>query len=221
MRSTTVQVARPQYVPATAGAHRFPLAGVFTWGGKDSRFGAARDGHRHQGQDLAAAEGTPLVAVTASTVSWRAYQSGGAGHYLVLDSDAEDFNYVYMHLQTGSLLVRKGDRVAAGQHIANVGNTGSSEGAAPALRDLGRPWYCGRPPGRPVSVPQDLAVAPASLPSRPQGEVAQSVEHTTENRGVASSILALAIRAVAAAGRPRTAAAPRRVSALSGSAASE
>jgi hypothetical protein len=28
---------------------------------------------------------------------------------------------------------------------------------------------------------------------RPPGEVAQLVEHTTENRGVASSILALAI----------------------------
>jgi murein DD-endopeptidase MepM/ murein hydrolase activator NlpD len=147
VRSTTVQVARPQYVPAATGAHRFPVAGVFSWGGSGSRFGAARESHRHQGQDLAAAQGTPIVAVTAATVSWRAYQSGGAGDYLVLDSDAEDFNYVYMHLQAGSLLVRKGDRVAAGRHIANVGNTGGSEGAHLHFEIWDGPWYAG---GNPV-----------------------------------------------------------------------
>lgn len=42
--------------------HRFPLSGSFDWGGGDARFGAKRDGHRHQGQDLSAAQGTPVVA---------------------------------------------------------------------------------------------------------------------------------------------------------------
>ena len=145
VRSTTMQVTAP--VPQTSGEHRFPVAGPFSWGGSGSRFGAARNGHRHQGQDLAAEQGTPLVAVTTGTVTWRAYQSGGAGHYLVLDSDAEDYNYVYMHLQSGSLVVRKGDRVAAGQHIANVGNTGSSEGAHLHFEIWDGPWYAG---GNPV-----------------------------------------------------------------------
>ena len=190
VRSTTMQVATP--APLNAGVHRFPLAGAFSWGGSTSRFGAARNGHRHQGQDLAAAEGTPLVAVVTGTISWRAYQSGGAGHYLVIDSDAEDYNYVYMHLQSGSLLVGKGDRVAVGDHIANVGQHRQRRGFPPALRDLGRPVVRGRPPGRSVPLPEVLGIKPRRYHAV-RGEVAQSVEHTTENRGVASSILALAI----------------------------
>ena len=84
--------------------------------------------------------------MTGGTISWRAYQAGGAGHYLVLDSDAENYNYVYMHLQSGSMLVRKGDRVADGQHIANVGNTGSSEGAHLHFEIWDGPWYDGGTP---------------------------------------------------------------------------
>ena len=147
VRSTTVQVAAPQHVPAVAGAHRFPVAGAYSWGGAGSRFGADRHGHKHQGQDLAAAQGTPLVAVVTGTISWRAYQSGGAGHYVVLDSDVEEYDYVYMHIQSGSLLVRKGDRVTIGQHIANVGNTGGSEGPHLHFEIWDGPWYDG---GHPV-----------------------------------------------------------------------
>ena len=142
VRSTTMQIAAAP-APAQAGAHRFPIAGPYTWGGRDGRFGAARNGHTHQGQDVAADMGTPLVAVTTGTIVWRAYQSGGAGHYLVLDSDAEDYNYVYMHLQSGSLLVGKGDRVTIGQHIANVGNTGISEGPHLHFEVWDGPWYAG------------------------------------------------------------------------------
>jgi murein DD-endopeptidase MepM/ murein hydrolase activator NlpD len=145
VRSTTIEVA--PHTPAAAGDHPFPIAGPYSWGGSGSRFGAARSGHRHQGQDLAASEGIPLVAVAAGTISWRAYQAGGAGHYLVLDSAAEDYNYVYMHLQSGSLLVGKGDVVTAGQHIANVGNSGSSSGPHLHFEIWDGPWYDG---GKPV-----------------------------------------------------------------------
>ena len=31
--------------------HAFPVAGDVDWGGEDARFGARRQGHRHQGQD--------------------------------------------------------------------------------------------------------------------------------------------------------------------------
>ena len=142
VRATTLQVSAAP-APATAGAHRFPFSGQYTWGGAGSRFGAGRTGHTHQGQDLAAAEGTPLVAVATGTISWRAYQAGGAGYYLVLDADGEDYNYVYMHLQQGSLLVGKGDRVSAGQHIANVGNTGGSSGAHLHFEVWDGPWFAG------------------------------------------------------------------------------
>ena len=149
VRSTTVQVSAPP-APATAGAHRFPIAGAYTWGGSGSRFGASRTGHTHQGQDLAAAEGTPLVAVATGTITWRHYQAGGAGYYLVLDADGESYNYVYMHLQQGSLLVGKGDRVSAGQQIANVGNTGGSDGAHLHFEVWDGPWYAGGHPVDPL-----------------------------------------------------------------------
>ncbi len=146
VRSTTAQVA-PAPGPAGAGAHPFPIAGIYSWGGSGSRFGAARNGHTHQGQDLPAAQGTPLVAVATGTIHWRAYQAAGAGHYLVLDADGENYNYVYMHLQSGSMLVDQGDRVAAGQRIANVGSTGGSEGPHLHFEIWAGPWFAG---GHPV-----------------------------------------------------------------------
>ena len=60
----------------------FPLAGSFDWGNEGSRFGARRKGHLHQGHDLAAAEGTPVVA-RGRLVKAVGYRAGGAGHYVV------------------------------------------------------------------------------------------------------------------------------------------
>src|SRR4051812_46083535 len=39
-----------QHAARSTGAHAFPIAGAFSWGGRDARFGAKRKGHRHQGQ---------------------------------------------------------------------------------------------------------------------------------------------------------------------------
>ena len=90
-----------------------------------------------------------MVAL-ATGITWRAYQAGGAGYYLVLDADNENYNYVYMHLQQGSLLVGKGDRVTAGQRIANVGNTGGSEGPHLHFEIWDGPWYNGGHPVDPL-----------------------------------------------------------------------
>ncbi len=103
------------------------MQGPYSFGGEDARFGAGRDGHIHQGQDIIAAEGTPLVAPVAGTVTWVAFQAGGAGHYVVLRGvDGRD--YVFMHLATGSITVAKGAALAAGQQFAQVGSTGASSG---------------------------------------------------------------------------------------------
>ena len=45
----------------------------------DARFGARRKGHRHQGQDIVAAEGTPVVAPWAGLVEFVRFQKSGAG----------------------------------------------------------------------------------------------------------------------------------------------
>ena len=127
--------------------HRFPVPGAHNFGGADARFGARRTGHTHQGQDIAAAEGTPVVAPYAGVITWRAYQASGAGYYLVLAGNNEPYNYVFMHLQQGSLLVAKGAVVQAGQQIANVGNTGGSEGPHLHFEIWNGPWYNG---GKPI-----------------------------------------------------------------------
>ena len=103
-----------QWLTFSFADHRFPVVGRFTFGGPDARFGAGRPGHIHQGQDVVADEGTPLVAPHAGTISWVKYQADGAGYYIVLHStDGRD--YVFMHLKEGSTEVKQGDVVPTGK----------------------------------------------------------------------------------------------------------
>jgi murein DD-endopeptidase MepM/ murein hydrolase activator NlpD len=124
-RRSAVEVVAP---PVAASTGVFPVQGPYTLGGKQSVFGAPRSGHRHQGHDIFAAEGTPVVAPRAGSVGWRAYQAEGAGHYVVLRAD-DGRDYVFMHLQDGSVIAEKGQSVAAGEQIAAVGSTGRATGA--------------------------------------------------------------------------------------------
>ena len=105
----------------------FPVQGPYSFGGPDARFGAVRQGHAHQGQDIAAAAGTPIVAPLAGTVYWRAYQASGAGHYVVLHG-ADGRDYVFMHMQSGSVVVVKDQALAAGAPIGAVGSSGDAQG---------------------------------------------------------------------------------------------
>jgi murein DD-endopeptidase MepM/ murein hydrolase activator NlpD len=117
----------PALAPALAGRGVFPVQGPYTFGGADARFGAPRPGHTHQGQDVMAADGTPVVSPHAGTVVWVAYQAAGAGHYVVVHGD-DARDYVFMHLQDGSVAVVKGVAVTAGQRLGNVGATGVADG---------------------------------------------------------------------------------------------
>jgi murein DD-endopeptidase MepM/ murein hydrolase activator NlpD len=108
--------------------YRFPVAGSFSYGGADAGFGAPRKGHRHQGQDLTASAGTPVVAPHGGVIEAVRYQARGGGHYVVLDSEGEDRDYVFMHLRAGSIPVREGDRVRRSGRIGEVGSSGTSSG---------------------------------------------------------------------------------------------
>jgi murein DD-endopeptidase MepM/ murein hydrolase activator NlpD len=137
--------------------HAFPIAGSFDWGGDGARFGAHRDGHRHQGQDLAAAEGTPVVAPRGGLIEAVQYQASGAGHYVVLDGDDEDYDYVFMHLRTDSILVAEGDSVRTGQPIAEVGDTGRASGSHLHFEIWVGGWYAGGEPIDPLPLLQGWA----------------------------------------------------------------
>ena len=130
--------------------YRFPLKGTFTYGEPGSRFGDPRSGHTHQGQDIPAPEGTQIRAVRGGIVKEVAYQAGGAGNYIVIDGAGESRDYVYMHLLTGSTRVQKGERVATGEWIGSVGNTGASFGAHLHFEIWQGPWWGGGEPIDPL-----------------------------------------------------------------------
>ena len=136
----TVTVPRPPPVPVTSS---FPVQGEYGFGGAEARFGAGRDGHVHQGQDITAAEGTPLVAPVAATVTWVAFQEHGAGRYVVMRA-ADGSDLVFMHLKEGSVTVAKGAVLAARQRFAQVGSTGASSGPHLHFEIWPDGWYSSR-----------------------------------------------------------------------------
>jgi murein DD-endopeptidase MepM/ murein hydrolase activator NlpD len=102
--------------------HAFPVAGPHLFGTGTSRFGGAR---HHQGQDIVARCGTPLIAAVGGRVQQRGYDSRG-GNYVVVDG-ADGHGQAYMHLRDPSPL-REGGRVSTGQFIGRVGETGDATG---------------------------------------------------------------------------------------------
>jgi murein DD-endopeptidase MepM/ murein hydrolase activator NlpD len=82
----------------------------------------------HQGIDLLAPKGTPILAPRGGTVTKVAYQAGGAGYYVVLSGTGENLDYVFMHMVKYSVLVSQGQTIAIGQQIGSLGSTGASSG---------------------------------------------------------------------------------------------
>lgn len=131
-------------------AHKFPVRGPHDYGGAGSRFGAGRGDHIHQGQDLSAACGTPLVAAQGGNVRVRSYQGSGAGYYIVIRGKGSGKDYVYMHMQ-GPGPLSAGDKVRTGQRIGKVGSTGSSTGCHLHFERWTKPgWYEGGKPYDPL-----------------------------------------------------------------------
>ena len=104
-----------------SGAMACPVAGAVSF--VDS-WGDPRDGHTHQGVDMMAAYGTPVVAITSGAVTLASYGSS-SGNWIIL-SGSDGNSYWYMHNQEN--LVTAGSSVAAGQQIATLGDTGNAAG---------------------------------------------------------------------------------------------
>lgn len=103
----------------------FPVRGKHTIAGGIGRFGAARTGHIHQGQDIMAKCGTKMVAARGGTVMQSGFQSA-AGNYIVIRPDAPGVgDEAYMHMPVKSVF-KKGDHVYTGQQIGLVGETGDA-----------------------------------------------------------------------------------------------
>jgi murein DD-endopeptidase MepM/ murein hydrolase activator NlpD len=116
-----LEVAR--WVAAATPPFRCPVPGaefVDSWG--DARSG----GRRHQGTDMMASSGTPVVAPVGGTAS--ASSSGAGGLTVELVGD-DGVTYKGMHLsRTGAT-----GRVASGTVIGYVGSSGNARGGSPHL----------------------------------------------------------------------------------------
>ena len=103
--------------------HIFPIRGKHTYG---DGVGAQRKGHSHQGQDVFAKCGTPLVAARGGRVQYTGFH-GAAGNYLVIDGKGTGRDYAYMHL-ADKVTFNEGDRIYTGQQIGAVGQSGNASG---------------------------------------------------------------------------------------------
>jgi murein DD-endopeptidase MepM/ murein hydrolase activator NlpD len=119
--------------------HMFPVRGPHTYG---DGFGVQRSGHTHQGVDVLAACGTPLVAARGGVVKYNGTHPA-AGNYLVIDGADTGIDTVYMHLRAPSPL-KKGDPVRTGQPIGFVGQTGDATACHLHFEEWSAPgWYTG------------------------------------------------------------------------------
>lgn len=147
--------AAPPLVPASgplAGA--FPVHGAHDFGTKVNRFGGGRN---HQGQDVLAACGLPIVAALAGTVTLTKFQSR-AGNYVVIKAD-NGTSQVYMHLRKPAI-VKRGAQVAAGQQLGRVGQTGDASACHLHFELWTAPgWYEGGAPVDPLPLLKALDAA--------------------------------------------------------------
>jgi len=129
--------------------YAFPVLGPHEFGMGAGRFGAPRSGHTHQGQDVMAACGTPLVAARGGTVQYAGYE-GNAGNYIVIDGRGTTNDFMYAHLAEPSPL-HTGETVRTGQPIGIVGETGDAVGCHLHFEIWGAPgWYEGGSPFDPL-----------------------------------------------------------------------
>jgi len=148
--------AGPQGTPPPTGAASlgaftfvgavFPVRGSHNYGQGGARFGAGRSGHSHEGQDVMAQCGTPVVAARGGVVKQKATHSA-AGNYVVISDAATGQDHGYMHFRAPAV-VDRGDTVETGQLIGYVGSTGSSTACHLHFEIWTAPgWYEG---GRPI-----------------------------------------------------------------------
>ncbi len=104
--------------PVAAGSGRFawPVQGRVLAG-----YGAASNGGRNDGINIAAARGTPVHAIDSGTVAYVGNEVKGYGNLVLVKHD-NGWISAYAHLDDP--MVKVGQKIGSGQVIAKVGNSG-------------------------------------------------------------------------------------------------
>ena len=108
----------------------FPVAGLSYW---TDDWHACRDGctRFHEGLDIFAEEGTPLVAIADGVVTQKLV--GDLSGVSLEIEDANGVQYFYAHLSAWHEPIEVGDQVHVGQVIGYVGKTGNAISTPPHL----------------------------------------------------------------------------------------
>lgn len=114
-------------IAATSTVNGIPFTTNPVSGRISSRYGANESirNHTHKGLDIAAPNGTPILAAADGVIKCAQYNSGGYGN-LVIISHGNGVETYYGHCS--KLYVSVGQTVSAGDTIAAVGSTGNSTG---------------------------------------------------------------------------------------------
>jgi murein DD-endopeptidase MepM/ murein hydrolase activator NlpD len=104
----------------------FPVRGTIDFGEYAGRYGAWRGSRRHEGQDVFADAGTPLVAIRDGEVV-ETGNDGGRGNYVAIWSSEVERTFVYLHMSAPTPHA-VGDAVEGGARVGAVGCTGSCWG---------------------------------------------------------------------------------------------
>jgi murein DD-endopeptidase MepM/ murein hydrolase activator NlpD len=116
--------------------HHFPLPAKHDYG---DGIGAGRN---HQGVDVFAKCGKPVLAARAGKVQASQYHSA-AGYYVVVDGRKTGVDYVYMHLSRKGL-PKKGEKVKTGEKLGFNDDTGNASGCHLHFEMWSAPgWYEG------------------------------------------------------------------------------
>ena len=115
--------------PPTTGGRTCPVNGAVSF---TDTWGAPRSGGRtHQGVDMVAARGTPLVAIEGGVIARLSNSSLGGITIWLTGSSGDEFYYA--HLDGYASGLSSGQRVGVGDLIGYVGNTGNAQYTVPHL----------------------------------------------------------------------------------------
>ncbi len=115
---------------STKAGFAFPVKAPYSF---VDTFGAPRAGYRkHQGVDIFAMSGTPVLAVVNGVVEQKGTNPLG-GNKLWIRSPGDNWSYYYAHLAGFASGIGNGTRVKKGQVIGYVGNTGNARTTPPHL----------------------------------------------------------------------------------------
>jgi murein DD-endopeptidase MepM/ murein hydrolase activator NlpD len=133
IQATGVAAVPTSNVGATLGARylrAFPVLGDYSY---SDDYGAARHQGSHEGNDIMADRGTPVVAVADGVIERMTRVETGLGGIWIWLRDTRGNEYYYAHLVSIAEGLNAGSRVAVGQVIGAVGNTGDARATLPHL----------------------------------------------------------------------------------------